>query len=412
MLSLAIVCVASPCFVMGCLHPNSHDKYDGKAHLLDLTCHGSDLYIARPGIQPLMLAPHEAVDLIIIHHELKKHNTNRRGRHITMTNINLRRSLATALLSTALTLSACVGTATVTPAASDTSAASPTTESITRQIAADYGTTVEVPADPQRVAVLHPAYVTMYLDLGGKPVAVSGLGEDEVSELPSEQRAAYEAATNVSSVSGEVDFEKLASLEPDVILTLTSESGWEQTKEKLTSIAPTVPVDVASTSDFQFTTLAEATNTLDTLNRQEVDFAERVAEIQQKYSEVLKSVRVVEAYRSGWSEPGTFSINASMCAEVVLDEDVIDFDPTEYSLSFEQISKLADYDLILVDATIDGEPTDASAVLMEENAWKSLPAAQSGHVQPVYCGTWKTYGLMMQYLDGLEKALATLPQPE
>ncbi len=314
-------------------------------------------------------------------------------------------ALAAALLSAALLLTAC-GSPAETPAASTSTTAG------TREVKADYGVTAQVPADPQRVAVLHPAYVEMYLDLGGKPIAVTGLSDSELAELPSGQRAAHETATNVGLEGGEVDFEKLATLEPDVILTLTGEAGWKQTKDKLTSIAPTVPVDVTSTSDFQFTALAEATNTVDTLNKQKADFAERVAEIQREHSELLKSAKVVEAYRSDGEDPGTFNINSSMCAEVVLDEKVIDFAPSEYSLPFEQISKLADYDLILYDATSDGKPTNGSAALLKENAWKSLPAVKAGHAQPVYCGTWKTYGFMMQYLDGLEKALAALPRPE
>ncbi len=314
-------------------------------------------------------------------------------------------AIAAALLSAGLALTACSGSPAQQPTAATSSAAA-----ATRTIKADYGHTVEVSAAPQRVAVLHPAYVAMYLDLGGKPVAVSGLTGSPLAELTADQRVAYDAATNVSSSSGEDDFEKLASLKPDVILTLTNESGWTKTKDKLTSIAPTVPVDVTSTSDFQFTVLAEATNTMDVLNEQKAKFKEKVADIQQKHSGVLKTAKIVEAYRSGWSEPGKFSINASMCAEVVLDEKVVGFAPTEYDLSFEKISSLAKYDLILYLGTLDGRPTDASAALLKENAWKALPAVKSGHAQAVYCGTWKTYGFMMQYLDGLDKALATLPK--
>lgn len=280
----------------------------------------------------------------------------------------------------------------------------------TRTIKADYGETVEVPADPQRVAVLHPAFTEMFLDLGGKPVAVSGLSDSDLAELPSDQQAAYKAATTVDSASGDVDLEKLASVKPDVILDLTAQTQWEQTKEKLNAIAPTVPVDTGSKSDFQFATLAEATNTQDTLNKQKADFDTKVAALQSKYSDVLKSTKIVEA-TGGW-DAGTYNINASMCAEVVIDEKVVDFVPSEYSVSFEQISKLADNNLILYVSNAEGQPTAESAALMAENAWSALPAVQSGHAQPVYCGTWKTYGFAMQYLDWLDKALATLPKPQ
>lgn len=315
---------------------------------------------------------------------------------MTMTPLRRRgAALAAALLSTALVLTAC-GTDSDDPG---------DTAGETRTIEADYGVTVEVPADPQRVAVLHPAYVDMALDLGVKPVAVTALDEGRLAELPPDQQAAHNAATNVASSSGEVDLEALAALEPDVIINLTGESGWQQQQDEFSSIAPTVPVDVGSVSDVQWRVLAEATNTVDALNEHQAHFEERVAEIQQTFGEVLEGATVVEVTVTEWSEPGTFSINGSLCAEVIIDEDVIDFAPSESGVSYEQFGSLADYDLILYNEGTEGQ-------LTEENAWKTLPAVQSGHAQPLYCPFSKTYYVMDQYLDGLEAALATLPRPE
>lgn len=69
--------------------------------------------------------------------------------------------MAAALLSVSLVLTACGGSG------GDSAGAG----GQTRKVEADNGT-VEVPADPQRVAVLGNA-VLPYLDLGGKPVGVT-----------------------------------------------------------------------------------------------------------------------------------------------------------------------------------------------------------------------------------------------
>ncbi|MEZ5087315.1 MAG: hypothetical protein R2722_14050 [Tessaracoccus sp.] len=94
------------------------------------------------------------------------------------------------------------------------------------------------------------------------------------------------------------------------------------------------------------------------------------------------------------------------------DKGIVDFAPAEINLTFEQIGSLADLDLILYNATLDGQPENDMATLLDENAWKELPAVQSGHAQPVYCPWSKNYGILLQYLDGLDKALTTLPKPE
>lgn len=306
---------------------------------------------------------------------------------------------AAAVMSCALVLTSCSSDSSGT----DVDAGENSGE--TRTVEADYGVTVEVPAAPQRIAVLHPAYVDMALDLGVEPIAVTALDDSRLAELPPDQQAAHDAATNVSSGGGEIDLEKLASLEPDVIINLTGESGWDQAKDEFASIAPTVPVDVGSATDLQWTVLAEATDSVEALEAHQEAFEERVAAIQQEYSDVLENAQVVEVTTGLFSDPGTFGVNMSLCAEVIIDEDVIELAPSESSVSYEQISGLADYDLILYNEAEDGQVT-------EENAWRALPAVESGHAQPLYCPFSKTYYVMDQYLDGLEDALATLPKPE
>ena len=254
--------------------------------------------------------------------------------------------------------------------------------------------------------------VLPYLDLGGKPIAVTDLSGSALADLPSDQQVAYKAATNVGASGGETDYEKLATLKPDVIVIAVPESDHAKLKEKLASIAPTILLGYESDWKFRATALAEATNKIDTNDHQKAKYDDLITHIRQKYGEALKSRKIVEAYRWAGEDPGTFGINNSLCAEAVRDEGIVNFAPAVQSASFEQISSLAEYDLILYSAGVDGQPTEAIASLLKTNAWKALPAVQSGHARPIYCPWGRSFGFVAQYLEGLERALATLPKAE
>ncbi|GAA1502587.1 ABC transporter substrate-binding protein [Nocardioides humi] len=315
---------------------------------------------------------------------------------MTMTPLRRRgAALTAALLGSALVLSAC---------GSDGDADDATGE--TRSVEADNGT-VEVPVDPQRVAVLGNA-VLPYLDLGGEPIAVTDLDSSALADLPSDQRAAYDAATNVGVNGGEADYEKLAKLEPDLIVIAVPESDYEKLEDKLTSIAPTVHLGFDSDWKFRATALAEATGETDAFDEQKASYDDVVTRIQQEHGDTLKTAKITEAYRWESEDAGKFSINGSLCAEVVRDEGIVDFAPAEFSVSFEQIGSLAESDLILYPAAIDGQPSEAIVPVLETNSWKALPAVTSGRAQGIYCPWGRSFGFAAQYLEGLERALATL----
>jgi iron complex transport system substrate-binding protein len=316
-----------------------------------------------------------------------------------MTSPILRRR--TALLGGALLLTATACSSKEQPATAGSSAAS----TKTREVETNDGT-VTVPADPQRVVVLDNA-VLAFLDPGGKPVGVSSWDETSLADLPQEQQDAYHAATAVSTSSGENDLEKIASLEPDVIITQTGDDTWETTRDELNSIAPSVFVNQASDWEFRVVAFATAGNLLDTMNEQKKTYEGLISSIKTDYADVLETKKIAEVYRMASSESGQFALNQSLSAEVARDEGILTFDePTP--MSFEQIGDLAEYDLLVYNARSDGQPTAGIEPLLETNAWKALPAVKEGHAQGVYAPWGRSYGFMVQYLQGLEQALATL----
>jgi iron complex transport system substrate-binding protein len=325
-----------------------------------------------------------------------------------MTMLPLRRrgaALAAAMLSAALVLTAC-GSNSEDPgnAAGET-----------RPVEADNGT-IEVPADPQRVAAIGNTSLP-FIDLGGKPVGVTEISASELGLIPEEQKATFEAATNLGPSGGEVDLEKLASLEPDVILAQMPATDFELIEEQLKSIAPTVFFGL----DAEWKTLADglaaAGNTTDALSGQKAEFADRVAKIQQTYRGIIDGTSFVTLDRWTSSDPGTFAITHIGCDEIAKDEvglnlpDSADGSATE-TQSFEQIGDLSKYDVILYPVDAEGQATEPFAPVVETNSWKELAAVNSGHALGVFCPGNNSYGSVLRYLDSLDRALATLSTKE
>ncbi|GAB3654039.1 ABC transporter substrate-binding protein [Zhihengliuella somnathii] len=159
-------------------------------------------------------------------------------------NISRRAGLLAAAAATALTLSACSGTATGedTPADGEAAGAFPVTvESI-------YGETV-IPEQPERVATISWSNADTALALGvvpvGMPIDDWGGGEDGTTAWVDDKLEELgaplgsEDAPELYSEADGVNFEAIAELQPDVIL--AAYSGLTQEEfDKLSKIAPVV----------------------------------------------------------------------------------------------------------------------------------------------------------------------------
>jgi iron complex transport system substrate-binding protein len=313
---------------------------------------------------------------------------------------------AAALLSAALVLTACGGASTEEPVS---------TVAETRTVQADNGA-IEVPADPQRVATIGNTTLP-FIDLGGKPIGVTAESDSDVALLPEDQQATYASATILAGSADEVDMEELAGLTPDLIVVQIPDSEFEGIEQQLTAIAPTVFFGLDTEWKALADGLAEAGNTTDALSGQKAEFEERLAAIQENYREVIDGTSFVDVTRWASSDPGTFAIADIGCSEIARDEVGMNFpkaadgaDPLAWtSLSFEQIGELSAYDVITYPVDVEGRPTEPFAPVVETNAWKALPAVNSGHALGVFCPGNNSYGSVIRYLDSLDSALATLP---
>lgn len=326
-------------------------------------------------------------------------------------------ALTAALLSAALILSACGDddspAATSTPATGGTPAAagaSPTAASGTRQVQADNGT-IEVPANPQRVAAIGNTSLP-FIDLGGKPLGVTTIQASQLDLVPQDQKATYDAATNLGPSGGEVDLEKLASLKPDLIFAQMPTADFDKIKDQLQSIAPTVYFGLGTEWKALADGLATAGNKADSLSKYKSDFEQRIKNIQETYGELISDTSFVAVDRYDSTPDGTFVITHIGCVEIAKDELQLNLPERTAGAtdaqSFEQIGDLTKYDAVLYPVDAAGQPKRAFAPVVESNSWKALPAVNSGHAIGVYCPGNNSYGAVLTYLDSLEDALESL----
>src|SRR5690606_37351328 len=172
-----------------------------------------------------------------------------------------------------------------------------------------------------------------------------------------DQQAAYEAATNLGPSGSEADLERLASLEPDLIFISVPDSDFEQMRGQLEAIAPTIFLSFQSDWEERLEILAEASNRMDVLDGQKADFNERVDDIRANYPEIIENYTFAEVSRGANTEPAVFTLNGSVCTEVVRADvglDIADLGEGGESRSYEQIGELAGYDVILYPVDHDG----------------------------------------------------------
>lgn len=283
----------------------------------------------------------------------------------------------------------------------------------TRTVEASNGT-VEVPVNPQRIATLGRANLP-FIVLGGTPVAVTEQSEADLAPLTEEQQAAYRAATVVGGWASGTDLEALAALQPDLIVMSAPTGDYEQMRDQLNAIAPTVLLGFQTDWNVRLDVLATATNKTAALDAQKSAWRQGADAFREKHSEILASATFAEIGRWASQEAGIFALNWSICSEVAradLGLNLRDLGEGGEQRSYEQIGELAEYDVILYPVDHEGQVLAHFVPVMETNAWKALPAVTSGRALGTYCNGDRSYQFALQYLDSLDRALATLPATE
>ncbi|MEM1301413.1 MAG: ABC transporter substrate-binding protein [Pseudomonadota bacterium] len=151
-----------------------------------------------------------------------------------------------------------------------------------RSVTDDLGRTVEVPGDPQRIAVLHDKNLgTPLIELGVIPVGSHGreTADGKPFIRGSITVTGYDFDnSDIAYLGGNpADVEAVAKVAPDLIITST----WQGADvEQLQAIAPTVVLDTSARDTIGvFPLLAKATSTEAALERLETRYQAQIAQI-------------------------------------------------------------------------------------------------------------------------------------
>lgn len=238
---------------------------------------------------------------------------------------------------------------------------------------------IELPMHPERVVVIDQDYVGDVLASGITPIATTGWA----FETPYYK----EQLKDVENVGDKVSFsiEKVASLDPDLILTYN-----EEQYEALSKIAPTVLIPFGKFGDYRerLLEIAKILNREEEANQFLADFDKKVETKKKELAPILDKDPKVVILEITEKDLFLFGDSYGRGGQVIYNElnlnapqKVVDiaFKEGWAKISLEALPEyLGEADYILLGVRDTG--VDNSKEIMKSQLWKDLPAVKSGHV--------------------------------
>ncbi len=292
------------------------------------------------------------------------------------------------------------------PTVCDDTRTSFATAPATRSINTPQGT-FAIPARPQRVVCLDLYSAYDLLDVGFTPAGVPQFSVTSI--LPTYLQAMRQIST--VGVYANPDLEKIASLEPDLVVGLAvpfSISAYD----KLSGIAPTVllpwsePGNWATLSEL-FADLVGRVRQMAGLKQQ---YQERCASLAREFAEPLSITKWAIVQGSGdrfWHLYAPDSPIGQILSDIGGQFAAATAGRTGVYQTFinQQISVLGDADVIIVDALSDYTLTRSTQRLLDQPGWKRLKAVKAQRVYPSPAGFPMSYSGALDLLSWLEDIL-------
>ncbi len=284
-----------------------------------------------------------------------------------------------------------------------------TTAPATRSINTPQGT-VEIPAHPQRVVCLDLYSTYDLLDVGFTPAGVPQIPVTSI--LPTYLQAMRQIPT--VGVYANPDLEKIASLEPDLIVGLAVPFSISVC-DTLSGIAPAVLLPWSGPGDWApltevFADLVGRVSQMAGLKRQ---YQERCASLTREFAEPLSTTKWAIVQGSGdrfWHLYAPDSPLGQILSDIGGQFAAAAAGKTGGYQTFinQQISVLGDADVIIVDALNDYTLTSSTQRLLDQPGWKRLKAVKAQRVYPSPACFPMSYSGALELLGWLEDVLKRL----
>ncbi|MPZ99548.1 MAG: ABC transporter substrate-binding protein [Dehalococcoidia bacterium] len=299
-----------------------------------------------------------------------------------------------------------------------TASASPTGEAGAFTFTDDRGVTVDLPAVPTRIVAQADSAAAL-ADLGIMPIAT--FGEALPADTPSLASRGLGDMESVGEVWAEIDLEKLASLNPDLVVTRLYPSTdppivWGIADEAIATIeqiAPIVTIDMLKITTHGMERFAELAQALGA----NPDAPELVADLEH-FEAASEAVRAAAAAKPGLTVLGMSLTPDNVYLAVPTDHPDIAYfeelgvqfvvpetaDPTWATISPEQIGRYP-ADILFIDARGTGAGRPSWDAFEANPLAASLPAAQAGQLLEWHAAPIPSYRDFARNLDDLAAAI-------
>lgn len=282
------------------------------------------------------------------------------------------------------------------------------------QFTDDRGVTITLPKRPERVVAQVTAAASLW-NYGVRPIGVFGPQKNADGSLSIEVgNVDLKTVTNLGEAHGEINFEKVAALQPDLIVSLyySGDTVWYITGDAMAPMQAIAPIAAIKVQDVPILSPITRFGELSAAFGADLNSQENVA----AKSSFDAAVNELKAEID--SKPGlrvlvvaggndTLSVaNPSVATDLIyfkqLGLDIVQPPVTSFweSLSWEQANRYP-VDLILTDQR---PSTLSHAKLLEKEVWRSLPAVQANQVG---AWPWKTYS-HLSYTKALKDLTTTI----
>jgi iron complex transport system substrate-binding protein len=304
-------------------------------------------------------------------------------------------------------------TATTSNAAATTSAASATSAG-PWQFTDDRGVTITLPKRPERVVAQVTAAASLW-NYGVRPIGVFGPQKNaDGSQSIEVGNVDLKTVTNLGEAHGEIDFEKVAALQPDLIVSLyySGDTVWYITGDAMAPMQAIAPIAAIKVQDVPILSPISRFGELSAALGADLSSKENIA-AKTGFDSAVNDLTTAIASKPGLKVlvvaggNDTLSVaNPSVATDLIyfkqLGLDIVQPPVTSFweSLSWEQANRYP-VDLILTDQR---PSTLSHAKLLEKDVWRSLPAVQADQVG---VWPWKTYS-HLSYTKALKELTATI----
>lgn len=271
----------------------------------------------------------------------------------------------------------------------------------------------DAPENPERVLALWRVG-SVLADLGVVPVGALE-GELAEEELTDEQWATVDDVPAVGTYEG-VDIEKVIELDPDLIIGMDN-GGLSMDYAELAELYPVRILDIAEPVDVwrNYETVADLTGTTSQFDEGQAALDERLAAIKTEYGAALAGVPVTQVNVTQgeiWLSTSKSLVYERLEAAGFDYNSALTDDPDRYvaPLTRENIPSLADQGAIFYQINYDGSVSPDVQSLLDEPAFKELPAVQAGMLFPVRGSTIYTFAAANAMADDLEAAAQAISE--